>query len=498
MVKYFISCNSPISLNTTRGRILASCGKCVQCLQAKADELTLLLDLESSKHKYVEFLTNTYDNEHVPYIDSSVLLPSGRYPVVTPKRGGFKFNVNTGEYDFIPRKQAFQTIDLYTLDSAPLFKEYYTRIDKYFARFPSRFDGFRNHDKVLVIYKEDILLYIKRLKYWFKKNYGQTFRYYIICEYGSNSLRPHYHILLFHDSFEARKDFRDVIQLTGHTKENPRECCRKLYLSKVWNYGNTTTTCTDKHMSSYVSGYLTQHANLPRVLGFFPQKAFHSILLGSKTREQTRKLFKNRDWNSLSCDFLISKSNECRRVSVPSSTYAQFAVRFTGASVLNVDEINILFRASTKYAPLFFTRKGEIYDDEIVYKFMLWLETGYNNDYLLHALQSYIKQIARPCWNERRSINPLKSLLYASYKHYTLANLLGFHSYELLLYQFDLMRWLNYQRLKKQFKLLEQNPTYAYEYYSAIDKNTGTFDPDILQTLSIFRGQQLAANMAYT
>ena len=360
-MNYFISCNSPLKINTSKGVTLVSCNKCVQCLQAKSEYLTLLLDLESQKHNYVEFLTLTYDNEHVPFIDTRDMLPSGRYLVRVPKRCGFRYNVNSRSYDLEFRKEDFRTTEFFTLDTLPLLKEYYSRIDKYFARFPSRVDSFRNHDKVLILWYDDILLYIKRLKYWFKKNYGQTFRYYIICEYGSQSLRPHYHILLFHDSVSARRDFRDVVQLPCSTKENPRECSRKLYLSKVWQYGDTTSTCTDKHMSSYVAGYLTQHSEFPGVLNFFPQKSFHSILLGAKDRETCRKLFKTRDWRSLSSDFVVSRSNKFSRVSVPSSTYAQFAVRFTGSSLFDVEQTSSLFRATTKFAYLFFTRKGEEY-----------------------------------------------------------------------------------------------------------------------------------------
>ena len=84
-------------------------------------------------------------------------------------------------------------------------------------------------------------------------------------KYGSQSYRPHYHLLLFHDSATARADFRDVRSLPMSTKDNPREVCCKLDLAQLWLYGDTTTTVTDGNMQEYVSKYLTQHSDFPQI-----------------------------------------------------------------------------------------------------------------------------------------------------------------------------------------------------------------------------------------
>ena len=42
-----------------------------------------------------------------------------------------------------------------------------------------------------ILWYDDIRKYIGRLRKWFLKEYGDTIRYYIICEYGSQSFRPH-------------------------------------------------------------------------------------------------------------------------------------------------------------------------------------------------------------------------------------------------------------------------------------------------------------------
>ena len=124
---------------------------------------------------------------------------------------------------------------------------------------------------------------MRRLRKWFLKEYGETIRYYVICEYGSQSFRPHYHLLLFHDSPRARADFRIVRTLPLSTKENPREICVKLDLADLWVYGDTTTKVTDGNMQEYVSKYLTQHSNFPRVLDKVRQEVKSEKLEAAKT-----------------------------------------------------------------------------------------------------------------------------------------------------------------------------------------------------------------------
>ena len=116
-----------------------------------------------------------------------------------------------------------------------MLRDYYSRIDKYYSRFPSRSRGIRNNSVIPILWYDDIRKYIGRLRKWFLKEYGEKIRYYIICEYGTQSFRPHYHILLFHDSPRARADFRIVRTLPQSTKKIPE----KFVLNSIWlNYGS--------------------------------------------------------------------------------------------------------------------------------------------------------------------------------------------------------------------------------------------------------------------
>ena len=143
----------------------------------------------------------------------------------------------------------------------------------------------------------------------------------------------------------ARSDFRIVRTLPLSTKENPREICVKLDLADLWVFGDTTTKVTDGNMQEYVSKYLTQHSDFPRVLDKYPQRSYHSTLLGSKDRREVRKLLTARDYETLTTDYVVNKKGVRRSVTMSDAYYSQFAFKFTGSSFFNVAETSTLFRS---------------------------------------------------------------------------------------------------------------------------------------------------------
>ena len=71
----FPRCNNPVPVSGRHGVTLVGCHSCIQCRVAAQERLCKILEVEASKHKYVEFLTNTYDDLHLPYIDTSYMYP---------------------------------------------------------------------------------------------------------------------------------------------------------------------------------------------------------------------------------------------------------------------------------------------------------------------------------------------------------------------------------------------------------------------------------------
>ena len=72
------------------------------------------------KHNYVEFFTLTYDDKHLPYIDTSFLYPYG-YALRIPNRVIKKYNRKTKSFYYVEDKvsKSFQLTDFSTIDTAP-------------------------------------------------------------------------------------------------------------------------------------------------------------------------------------------------------------------------------------------------------------------------------------------------------------------------------------------------------------------------------------------
>jgi len=500
----FPRCNNPVPVVGRHGVTLVGCHSCIQCRVAAQEHLCKILEVEASKHKYVEFFTITYDDKHLPYIDTSFMYPYG-YAIHVPNRVIKKYNRRSKSFYFVEDKvsKSFQLTDFGTLDTAPMLRDYYARIDKYYSRYPSRSRGIRNNSVIPILWYDDIRKYLGRLRKWFLKEYGEKIRYYIICEYGTQSFRPHYHILLFHDSARARSDFRVVRSLPMSTKENPREVCVKLDLARLWLYGDTTTKVTDGNMQEYVSKYLTQHTDFPGVLARFPQRSFHSILLGSKSKLEVKKLFTSRDFEALTTDYVVNQKGIRRPITMSDAYYSQLSVRFTGSSFFDVNATYSLFRSVVFCARRFFCSSAEIYDDAIVRDFMLWVldpDTSalYKHIYQFRAVHWYVITFAKPIYNSSGSVNPLKSLLYAAHRHYTLSSFLGLDLYTCLKLRFDFVAWKDYQNMIHYFQALESDKLFAYENYASMSPYTGTYDFNILKTRSIFQYQVQKANMDFT
>ena len=69
----FPRCNHPIFVAGRHGSTPVGCHSCIQCRVAAQERLCKILEVEASKHKFVEFITLTYDDLHLPYIDTSYI-----------------------------------------------------------------------------------------------------------------------------------------------------------------------------------------------------------------------------------------------------------------------------------------------------------------------------------------------------------------------------------------------------------------------------------------
>lgn len=502
----FPSCNHPVKVNTSKGLFLASCGHCTQCLTKKAKYQTLLLDLETRYHKYVEMINLTYSDDYLPYLDFNLARynDTDLYPSV-PLHLGFRKTTRFihGRYidciDHAYDKQRYFILNNKYGDYDKNLKDYNYRIAQYKERYPERSHSISLRDNIVpILYYEDVHKFTDRLQKFCRDKYGEKVRYYAVGEYGTNSLRPHWHILLFHSSFELRRDFEDVQRLHGWTELNKRECATIFVNYKIWQYGDISTSPTDGNASSYVAGYLNQHTNLPEILKLSPQKAFKSIFLGEgRSTKVLSSLLQNRDFEGLVTTRLQDSKGVEKDVSVPSSTYSRFHIGF---SCSDSKDYQANFALLSQARSFFNQTDLNLYDDDSIYTLLQHLRR-YNDS--LHTrfplLCNYVLQVAYPIYCQTRSLNPLKSLINAYKKLYKVSDLLDLHPLRYLSLVHDFESWLDLKRLNEFYKYLEDSNDYtlSYDYYSSFDPNTGGLDFDVYKYKPIFLHQLNLANMEY-
>ena len=84
----FPRCNNPVSVVGRHGLTLVGCHSCIQCRVAAQERLCKILEVEASKHKYVEFITNTYDDLHLP-LDFNTICHNAAFLRITYKLRSF-------------------------------------------------------------------------------------------------------------------------------------------------------------------------------------------------------------------------------------------------------------------------------------------------------------------------------------------------------------------------------------------------------------------------
>jgi hypothetical protein len=520
-MKYFISCNNPILVNTRKGSFYVACHKCIQCQLTRKNIDTLSLDLESQYNsKYQEFLTLTFNDDCIPYLDFSFLgcesVDTGNFFSVDSVLNSYKFSNNVKNQMpcvpicfgnrkkrmFNPRTKKYVLVkDRYF--SKPFYSPFYSsfsvkdvvlyndRVEKYFKKYPRRSRGIRKLGIVPILWKEDLQRFIDRLRLYFKRMFGDkaTFKYFAVGEYGTESLRPHWHILLFHNSDAIHR----IITSCDSDNNNKN-------LSKIWLYGNIYTETTDGHISDYLSGYVNCHSHLPEILSPYPQKRFKSLFLGEvRSYSFVSSCLKEKRFSELSTVSVISKKGVKSDVSVSSSLVSRLLPRYSGYGAQNVD--SVYETISCAYTVLQSTDLN-IYDDCQIHDFLFFLIKNQFHgisrlDSALRVLQSYCLDVALPAYFRANTLNPLYSLFYAAKKLYRLSALFNLHPLTYLRNVFDFVSWLNYQSLISHFSLLEIDYNFAYEYYSCISKHTGIYNLDVLRTRSLFQRQQIDAAMSW-
>lgn len=228
---HLLSCENPqrVYNKFMNEYIWVSCGKCNSCMNARAYRWTDMLERERLNSRYTLFITLTYDDLHLP------ALGLGYYP-------GFEIshrNFLDREIDLVPNNSCDNICIPYKqfLKDYPLQKE---DLDLFFGLF-------RQFNGIPYASSDDIQKFNKRLNKYFHDNVTQkfkNFRYFVVSEYGSTTLRPHFHGIYFTDSREVAQCFRKAVSLS-------------------WNKGIIDCQFVENSACSYVSQYINKSADLP-------------------------------------------------------------------------------------------------------------------------------------------------------------------------------------------------------------------------------------------
>lgn len=214
------------------------CGQCNSCRNARAAKWTSRIERERTFHRYSFFVTLTYDNEHLPLI-------------------------NLGTFESVDTDNVKCNFPLFaTKDKISI--SYNTLMSKFCDDDNERalLNGFLKWLGIPYASSSDIINFHKRLNKYIHDNYTQkyqNFRYFVCSEYGSTTLRPHFHGIYFVDDSNIAEHFAECVL---HS----------------WQQGRIDCQYVEKSAGSYVAQYTNKFESLPKfyITGEIRQRFFFS------------------------------------------------------------------------------------------------------------------------------------------------------------------------------------------------------------------------------
>lgn len=172
--------------------MLIPCGQCIGCRIRQREDWTTRIELEARdwKPEQVWFITLTYDDEHVP----GMVLKTGEV-------------LRKAQYVWKP--------------------------------------GSERPESVQILLHTDIQKFLKRLR----KAYKGKLRYFCAGEYGEQTARPHYHMILYGWEPTDLKNLYKIHHNGYYTSE---------WLTNLWGMGQIQIAQATPETYRYVAGYVTK------------------------------------------------------------------------------------------------------------------------------------------------------------------------------------------------------------------------------------------------
>ena len=449
----WVSCFKPVSIRDCFGRSqMVGCGSCPACQELKRNSLSNRLALEEQRSQFCSFVTLTYDEAHLPIVDVSRLFSASDGEVVDLQQN-YDFNEDFSTPTVVNTEELRNSVILY---------------NKHRAFYKSNFSVNRNvtyeDNQVAVLVNRHLQLFIKRFRKYVSKNYNEKIRYYAIGEYGTQSFRPHWHILFFHSSSQLARDFENVQQFG--TDSRPIQT--PVFLRSLWKFGHIDSKQTDGKAYFYVSSYVNKPSDFPFVLELLaPQRSFHSNYLGEiSSKEDIKKSFQERDYEHIGQVKLISWCGEQYTYSVRRSLVGRLLPRFSFSAC---EDDRIVFRKLTLFADTFVKLKYERLGSVLNLAYHIFNAWYFNKDNEYSSLASLCSIQCQACLHsDLKLLSPLCSVLYASKRFVSAAVSLGFGLRDYYDVYKSYYHWLNYSRLTDTLSRCELDSNFASAYYLSI------------------------------
>lgn len=449
MFQSFVKCLHPIRLIDGSGYpYFVPCGKCVACQNNKRSSLSLKLRLEEHTSKYCYFLTLTYDDKNIPLFSLGTDLQTNDFLRIYPYSERMLSDSMISDF----------CSDFYNFDS-----EFVDMMD-YYASFVHNYECkfhkscVYGHGLYALLYYRDIQLFLKRIRKYINKYYGEKIRFYIIGEYGTKSLRPHWHCLFFFNSSKLSQAFEDC----ENVGTDSRECECPRFLLPFWKFGIVDSKRTNGECYNYVSSYVNQSSNFPRLLVLLSnQKAYHSIQLGQIIpQERFVSAIKKGDFSFFERQFFTDAYGFEKPYAVWRSYYNRFFPRFSCSSKLTFEQT---YRVLTSYETL-----RVLFDSDSIglickrlFQHYHFNEPDYHDifDYLRFAYYSVLH-------NKNVSLlSALRSCVSASRSFLRSARLCGLSPTDYFRRYKDFYKHIELSRLRSHYEYCMSSDEYRSNYY---------------------------------
>lgn len=219
--------------------IVTPCGHCEACRTHKANRLHNLIDLHSTSYKYCLFVTLKYNQTYIPKaqlydIDTKTCLIN-EDGVILAECDHLSETHKSKLYHKVLSKQGRSL----PYGVIPYLDSHDLRL--FMVRLRQRIST-----KFTRVYKTHDTKQYRLIPNKFRTD--ETFTYYAIGEYGPQTFRPHFHLLLFFNQPETLQAL-------------------ERHISKAWQMGDCDIRQADNNVSSYVSSYVSSTMSLPKIYG---------------------------------------------------------------------------------------------------------------------------------------------------------------------------------------------------------------------------------------